>query len=300
MPIAACVMALPLSLYQKGPNRTPVAAICLTSLLTLAFIFIGQVNVLAPIVSINFMLTYSFIDYTYFSVAMTFQLQRKEKRVSLVAGKVCHRRSSRPGPRPLIEVMLPNYGSSSKTLHLKGTLLEFTKDMDQMFPSNPNVDHGVNKTSVKHLHRQSRRAGVSKKQKLMDSFGLDLNSNVFSEEKADEASSTPSRDAPLQEDRPAEETQIRLSQTHQEQRDSSGKPQVLRRCSAINTTTQKIHLTRAQSGSYLVLCQTFSGAESKTEQQNFEIKAMRDSFYTKFCNRWVALFGVGLIFKTTI
>lgn len=268
-------MTLLLSLYQKGPNRTPVAAICLTSLLTLAFIFIGQVNVLAPIVSINFMLTYSFIDYSYFSVAMSFQLQRRERRDSLVAGKVCHRRSSRP---------LPNYGSGSKTLQPKGTLLEFTRDMDRMFPSNPNVDHGVDKTSVKHLHRRGRRADVSKKQKLMDSFGLDLNSNVFSEEKADEVSPTPSADAPLPEEGPAKDAQIRLSQAHQGQQDSTGK------------THAKDSPGESRSGSYLNLSQPFSGAESKTEQHNFEIKAMRDLFHTKFCNRWVALFGVGCIF----
>ncbi|XP_055009161.1 solute carrier family 12 member 8 isoform X2 [Boleophthalmus pectinirostris] len=63
----------------KGPNKTPVAAICLTSLLTMAFVLIGQVNILAPIVTINFMLTYSLIDYSFFSVAMTYRLQAKDK-----------------------------------------------------------------------------------------------------------------------------------------------------------------------------------------------------------------------------
>lgn len=208
-----------------------MAAICLTSLLTLAFIFIGQVNVLAPIVSINFMLTYSFIDYSYFSVAMTFQLQRREKSDSLL-GRVHPRRPSRPGSQPLIEVTLPNYGSGSKTLHLKGTLLEFTKDMDQMFPSASNADPSV--TSVRPENRRSGRTDVSKKQKLMDSFGLDLNSNIFSEETAAVASSARSGDAPLQEERPAGGTQTRASQAPQEQ-DPSGKPPTLHRCSTIVT-----------------------------------------------------------------
>lgn len=208
-----------------------MAAICLTSLLTLAFIFIGQVNVLAPIVSINFMLTYSFIDYSYFSVAMTFQLQRREKSDSLL-GRVHPRRSSRPGSQPLIEVTLPNYGSGSKTLHLKGTLLEFTKDMDQMFPSASNADPSV--TSVRPENRRSGRTDVSKKQKLMDSFGLDLNSNIFSEETAAVASSARSGDAPLREERPAGGTQTRASQAPQEQ-DPSGKPPTLHRCSTIVT-----------------------------------------------------------------
>lgn len=225
MPTVVCVVTLPVSLYQKGTNRTPVAAICLTSLLTLAFIFIGQVNALAPIVTINFMLTYSFIDYSYFSVAMTFQLQRDEKRDPLAAGKGCHRRSSRPGSRPPIEVPSPNYGSGSKTLHHKGTLLEFTKDMDQMFPSDPKVGT----TTAKQLHRGSTSADASKKQKLMDSFGLDLTSNVLSEQNGDEASLTPSRVARLPEERPAKETQIRLSQRRQVQPDSSGKIEALHR-----------------------------------------------------------------------
>lgn len=48
------------------------------------------------------------------------------------------------------------------------------------------------------------------------------------------------------------------------------------------------------------LSQPFLGADTKPEQQNFEIKAMRDSFYTKFCNHWVALFGVGCIFRAIL
>ncbi|KAL1788624.1 solute carrier family 12 member 8, partial [Sigmodon hispidus] len=43
----------------KGPNKTPIAAICLISLVTMAFVLVGQVNVLAPVVTINFMLTAS-------------------------------------------------------------------------------------------------------------------------------------------------------------------------------------------------------------------------------------------------
>ncbi|KAL4823779.1 hypothetical protein H8958_008460 [Nasalis larvatus] len=55
---------------KRGPNKTPVAAICLTSLVTMAFVLVGQVNILAPIVTINFMLTYVAVDYSYFSLSM--------------------------------------------------------------------------------------------------------------------------------------------------------------------------------------------------------------------------------------
>ncbi|KAG8125158.1 hypothetical protein E2320_020377, partial [Naja naja] len=67
--------------HGKGPNKTPVAAICLTSLITMAFIFIGQVNVLASIVTINFMLTYIAVDYSYFSVSMSYNLKQNSKRM---------------------------------------------------------------------------------------------------------------------------------------------------------------------------------------------------------------------------
>lgn len=158
-----------------------MAAICLTSLLTMAFIFIGQVNVLAPIVTINFMLTYSFVDYSYFSVVMTFQLQTKEKRDTLNMAKRNQCRSTRQSSRPLIEATLPNYGSAGDSPQSKGTLLEFTRDMDQIFPpdSNVNID---NTSTMQDQSSRSKSRKSTAKQKLMDSFGLDQNRNVFSEE----------------------------------------------------------------------------------------------------------------------
>lgn len=193
----------------------------------MAFIFIGQVNVLAPIVTINFMLTYSFIDYSYFSVAMTFQLQAKEKKDTLIPAKRNQRRSS---SRPLIEATLPNYGSGGEDPQGKGTLLEFAKDMNQIFPPMSNVDAGAEKTSSMQELRsgcKSRRANVTAKQKLMDSFGLDLNSNMFSEERGEGMSSTPPQEeAEVQcgggEPRPGEEPQVKCrSKTHHAEQDSS-------------------------------------------------------------------------------
>ena len=169
-----------------------MAAICLTSLLTMAFVFIGQVNVLAPIVTINFMLTYSFIDYSYFSVAMTFRLQTKQKSNTLISGRKNRRRSTRQSSRPLIESTLPSYGSGGESPQTKGTLLEFTKDMDQIFPPVPKLDPGTEAAVSRQEHQsrsQSRKATT--KQKLMASFGLDLNSNEFSKEEEEEICSAP-------------------------------------------------------------------------------------------------------------
>lgn len=192
----------------------------------MAFIFIGQVNVLAPIVSINFMLTYSFIDYSYFSVAMTFQLQTKEKKGPLIPAKRSQRPSIRQSSRPLIEAPLPNYGSGGESLQSKGTLLEFTKDMDQIFPPMSNPDAGSENTcSAQELSCKGRKASVTPKQKLMDSFGLDLNSNMFSEEKEEEVSSAPTHEGAEVQSGVGEETQAKChSETQHAEQDSSAEP----------------------------------------------------------------------------
>ncbi|XP_069554616.1 solute carrier family 12 member 8 isoform X1 [Brachyistius frenatus] len=251
----------------KGPNRTPVAAICLTSLLTMAFIFIGGVNVLAPIVTINFMLTYSFIDYSYFSVAMTFQHQTKERRDSFVLAKRNQRRSTRQSSRPLIEATLPNYGSGGKSPQSKGTLLEFTRDMDQIFPSVANADSAAEKTSsVQGLGTRSKSRKATAKQMLMDSFGLDLNSNIFSEEKGDEISSAP----------PEEEAEL---QCGSRELGAGDQPRVKCRTKICHVdSSAETHSHKAADG-------------DKAEHQSFEIQPIHNSFYAKLCNHWIALIG---------
>ncbi|XP_061697416.1 solute carrier family 12 member 8 isoform X2 [Syngnathoides biaculeatus] len=159
----------------KGPNKTPVAAICLTSLLSVAFIFIGQVNVLAPVVTINFLLTYIFIDYSYFCVVMTFQLKNKDK--SIQAGST-QRRFTRQTSKPLIEATAPDYGSGGESPQRKGTLIEFTKDMDRIFPSTSYGLSGPDKIL------KGRCTTKKTKKKLMDSFGLELSSSVFADDQS--------------------------------------------------------------------------------------------------------------------
>lgn len=71
-----------------------MAAICLTSLITMAFVFIGQVNVLAPIVTINFMLTYIAVDYSYFSISLSYDVQQRPGKILVENTKPPH--SSQP------------------------------------------------------------------------------------------------------------------------------------------------------------------------------------------------------------
>lgn len=51
------------------------------AIVTLAFIMIGEINTLAPIVTMPYLLTYACIDYSYFTLAQTFdiQLQREQR-----------------------------------------------------------------------------------------------------------------------------------------------------------------------------------------------------------------------------
>lgn len=153
----------------KGPNKTPVAAICLTSLLTMAFIFIGQVNILAPIVTINFMLTYSFIDYSFFSAAMTCQLQDKDKR-NMFSSKQNQSQKCRRSSGTLTETTPPNYGSRGQSPQGKGTLSAFTNDLNRMFPNGGGNGKSVNIKDVKNKNK------ADVKEILMSSF--DLNSEI--------------------------------------------------------------------------------------------------------------------------
>lgn len=48
---------------------------------TIVFIIVGDINTLAPIVTMPFLLTYACIDYSYFALAQTFDIQnRREER----------------------------------------------------------------------------------------------------------------------------------------------------------------------------------------------------------------------------
>ncbi|KAI8438439.1 hypothetical protein MSG28_010955 [Choristoneura fumiferana] len=51
------------------------------AIVTITFIIIGDINKLAPIVTMPFLITYASIDYSYFALAQTFDLQhRREMR----------------------------------------------------------------------------------------------------------------------------------------------------------------------------------------------------------------------------
>ncbi|KAL5259781.1 hypothetical protein ACHWQZ_G010028 [Mnemiopsis leidyi] len=55
----------------RGANNEPVIATITVSLVSLCFVLVGHLNILAPITAMPFLLTYAAVNYAYFSLAMT-------------------------------------------------------------------------------------------------------------------------------------------------------------------------------------------------------------------------------------
>ncbi|KAG5283423.1 hypothetical protein AALO_G00041920 [Alosa alosa] len=251
------ITALGIFGHGKGANKTPVAAICFTSLLSMAFIFIGQVNTLAPIVTINFMLTYSIIDYAFFSMAMSYNLQVKRTR------PLTEQHSKR---KPLMATTHSSYGSDcSITKASNGTLLEFTKDMDQIFPLPSSTPAEGERSSAPGPRARGKRAKVPAKETLMDSFGLGLDSTASALKDKEEGD-------------PMAEKVLPENDATQLQNNNSihGKPHNL-------GETHTDFSPGEQYGN--------TDAETKPKLEEPEIRPMPNSCYAKLCNPWVALIG---------
>nr|XP_030714760.1 solute carrier family 12 member 8 [Globicephala melas] len=155
----------------KGPSKTPVAAICLTSLVTMAFVLVGQVNVLAPIVTINFMLTYIVVDYSYFSLSMgACSLPQVPESVPGEGLGALH------CSEHLLLEKTPSCGSEGVAWNLsEGTLLEFTKDMDQLLQLARKLASGQPGGGESHGIPENQKGKTKKatKRTLQESFLLD-------------------------------------------------------------------------------------------------------------------------------
>ncbi|XP_031219582.1 solute carrier family 12 member 8 isoform X2 [Mastomys coucha] len=240
---------------KKGPNKTPVAAICLTSLVTMAFVLVGQVNVLAPVVTINFMLTYIAVDYSYFALSMA--------HLGL---------SQSPEPMPkqslhcsehLLQDRAPSYGSDSPARSLsEGTLLEFTKDMNQLLQPIAGLDGSQLGSRGGNQHPQSQKRTCKKdaKQTLQDSFLLDPGSPW----------SFPT------------ETSERLSVASCGEQESYQEQQASRRESHDHLDPDLRNQPRVNREDFFLKC-------SRLQEQ--EMQRRPSAFYTCMCNPWVSLLG---------
>ncbi|CAO1350210.1 unnamed protein product [Diamesa serratosioi] len=99
----------------RGPNKVPLNAMGVVATVTILFIMIGDINTLAPLVTMPFLLTYACIDYSYFALAQTFDIQmRRDERFRIQAQS------------PLYETR--NYGSTVNNQDYH------ENDLDQLFP----------------------------------------------------------------------------------------------------------------------------------------------------------------------
>ncbi|XP_009994515.1 PREDICTED: solute carrier family 12 member 8 [Chaetura pelagica] len=258
----------------KGPNKTPVAAICLTSVITMAFVFIGQVNVLAPIVTINFMLTYIAVDYSYFSVSLSYNIQQKPDETQMENTQPAH------SSQPLIFNKSSSHAADGVIQsRSNGTLLEFRKDMDQLFKPFCSEPGACKKDRAENLTQKVKQKKAKKpaKQTLQDSFLLDLR-----------------HDAPL-----AQCSWNETVEPHKENQQDLAEQSCW--CDPGPCSSPAVD---AQHSSGILepgeqLCSEATvlpgrrGEESSIKQQipELDIQQMPESFYSKFCNHWVSLAG---------
>lgn len=81
----------------------------------------------------------------------------------------------------------PCYGSKGAISEpMNGTLLEFTKDMNQIFPMASTDSVEEQKVSIPVSKGRGRKSKIPAKETLMNSFGLDLNSNAQLDKGKDE------------------------------------------------------------------------------------------------------------------
>ncbi|NWI55183.1 S12A8 protein, partial [Calyptomena viridis] len=249
--------------HGKGPNKTPVAAICLTSLITMAFVFIGQVNILAPIVTINFMLTYIAVDYSYFSISLSYNIHQKPEETQMGTARPAH--SSQP--------LILNKSSSRAAdgviqSRSNGTLLEFKKDMDQLFKPFCSEPGTRKKEGAENLTQKIERKKAKKrpaKQTLQDSFLLDLHHH-----------------APL-----AQYGQDETMESHSESQqdlDEQGCQSDAGPCSSPAVDAQ--HTPRM-----LEQGEQFCKTSIKQQNPDLGIQQIPESFYSRFFSHWVSFAG---------
>ncbi|XP_075367994.1 solute carrier family 12 member 8 isoform X2 [Mycteria americana] len=260
--------------HGKGPNKTPVAAICLTSLITMAFIFTGQVNILAPIVTINFMLTYIAVDYSYFSVSLSYNVQQKPHETQMENARPAH------SSQPLI-FNKPSSQAADGVIQSRsnGTLLEFTKDMDQLFKPFLSEPSTCKKGGAENVTQKVKQKKAKKpaKQTLQDSFLLDLRHDAPLAQHGWDETVEPHNES--RQDLAEQGCQRDVGPCPSPAADAQQTPRLLERGEQLCSEVPALPGQR--------------GEESSIKQQNPElgIQQKAESFYSKFCNHWVSLAG---------
>ncbi|XP_026073435.1 solute carrier family 12 member 8-like isoform X3 [Carassius auratus] len=179
------------------------------------------------------------------------------------------RRSS--SSRSLVCSTQPHYGSSGAISEpVNGTLLEFTKDMDQIFPL-PNTDTAdEQRVSIPASKTWGRKSKIPAKETLMNSFGWDLNSNGPLDKGKDEKE--PEQTVGLDDD----------TSSHSGLKESVLTTEPKRKQSLPNSGPVELdQLPREQ----------IDRNDLETNLEESEIKSIQGSVYGRFCNHWVSFVG---------
>ena len=139
---------------QRGPNKVPIFALILITLVSLLFIFVGDVNSLAPIVTTSFMMTYAAVDYAYFTLAMSYDRHHEQE---LKYGPMNKKMNSGE-----IGNGYPGYGSCSSPTRPKDSFEKLASDLDSLFPER------MTQRGQHHLARQSVGSGGSQEEADFD------------------------------------------------------------------------------------------------------------------------------------
>uniref|UniRef100_A0A8C9PXI7 Solute carrier family 12 member 8 n=1 Tax=Spermophilus dauricus TaxID=99837 RepID=A0A8C9PXI7_SPEDA len=220
---------------------------------------LGQgVNVLAPIVTINFMLTYIAVDYSYFSLSMgPCSLPQVPEPVLRETSEAL------PCSEHLLLEKAPSYGSEGSAQSLfEGTLLQFTKDMDQLLQLTRRLESCQPRPggSDRIPESQKRKCKKDIKKNLQDSFLLNLKSPTsFPTEGSDGLPAVSGEYQEFYQNKLTSRSEVHGQQFVPE---PSNQPRV--------------------SG------EDFSLKPRLREQ---EIQRRPTTFYTRMCNPWVSLLG---------
>lgn len=143
----------------RGANKVPIYAMGVVASVTIVFILVGDINFLAPIVTMPFLLTYACIDYSYFALAQTFDIQiRRDERYRIQAQSPSY--ESR------------RYGSTATN--------DNDNDLDHLFPER--VRHKLGATTVSsddHRSYARHRAVTPNGEERVQSEVLDIDRIAF-------------------------------------------------------------------------------------------------------------------------
>lgn len=210
------------------------------------------------------MLTYIAVDYSYFSISLSYDVQQRPGKILVENTKPPH------SSQPLIFNRPSSHASDGVIQSTSnGTLLEFRKDMDQLFKPFHNEPGAGKKEGAENLMQKVKQKKAKKpaKQMLQDSFLLDLDHDAPPARHGwDETTEPPPK---------SQQCEVGLCWSPPAV-DHQGPPE---------------HGEQLYSKAPEVLGRGIE--ESSTRQQNpeLEIQQIQKSFYSKFCNYWVSFAG---------